>query len=936
MKNIMSAWTPNPEALNQIVQILSGTLASDTSTRVQATKALEKVKSELDFDNYLLHILAEGGQLEPQVRASAGLLIKNDLIKNWANKTTDLREHILQDIPKGLLDGQNLVRNITGNVITTLFSILGVSQWPNILPNLMQLATGDAGTTESQEGAMSTLVKICEDSAWLLDREYDGQRPLNYMVPRFIELTSSPSGRVRALALSCLNHILIIKSQSILVNLDQFMARLFSMATDPDPKVRIGLCIAFSSILDATPQQILPHLDGIIDYCLHSIGDNDEEVALQACEVLLSVASANISYDVLRPKLEQIIPVLLRNMVYSEMEVFIMEGQDEKDDEDVADRDEDIRPQAARSKEAHKVTKAKTNKELSVTQNGNSEDEDDEEEEDDEDDDLDLNPSWTLRKCSAASLDILASKFPHEVLKSSFPVIKERIVFEEWPTREAAILALGAIAEGCWEEATPQLPSMIPFLVERLKDPQPRVRQITCWTLARYSVWVCGEAVAGGSCANYFRPTFESIMDCALDTKKIVQQSACSALADFIENAEPDLLSQFIEPLLQHFQVYFHKYQRKNLIILYDTVQTFAEKIGEHICYNEAYIKMLLPPLIEKWQQLGDDDRDLWPLLECMSSVAAALGESFAPYAVPVYERAIRILSRCIEQDQLAHSDASFDAPEKDFVVTSIDLIDGLVQGLSNHFGELANSSSGSFLSGDTLMRLLMTCFDDPVDDVRQSAYALLGDLCIYIMEPFVLPHLHEVMVDIGVEIGNHIYDTNASTNNAIWALGELSLRISSENMNPYLDNFMKLLGPLLLDTSIDSTVLENTTIAIGRFGVNNAQQMGPYLERALASWCGYMKYLEENEEKETSFQGMCNIIAVNPQGINPTDVNGRNAVKAFIDCIGSYRNPGDNLASTFRILLQGFKNGLGDAGWQQVLSELEPSSVQLITARCL
>ncbi|VEU21516.1 DEKNAAC102307 [Brettanomyces naardenensis] len=928
----MSAWTPNPEALNQLVLILSGTLSSNTSDRLQATQALEKAALEPDFDNYLLHILVDGRQLEPQVRASGGLLIKNDLIKNWSSKTTELRNHILQDIPKGLLDSQSLVRNITGNVITSLFSILGVSNWPNILPNLMELATGAAGTTESQEGAMSALAKICEDSARVLDREYNGQRPLNFMVPRFIELSSSPRGRVRTLALSCLNQILIIKSQSILVNLDDFMARLFQLANDTDPTVRTGVCTAFASILDATPEKMLPHLDGIINYSLHCVNDDDDEVALQACEVLLSVASSELPAEVIRPKLEQMLPILLKNMVYSEMEVFLMEGQDENDDEDVEDRDEDIRPQGAHSKEAHKAgTKAKE-----ATGNGEDDrsDSDYDDDDDDDDDDLDLSPSWTLRKCSAASLDILASKFPLDVLKISLPVIKERIMSEEWPVREAAILALGAIAEGCWEEATPQLPSMIPFLVERLKDPQPRVRLIACWTLGRYSVWVCGEAAAGGACANYFRPTFESILECALDKKKVVQQSACSALADFIENAEPELLGQFIEPLLHHFQLYFSKYQRKNLIILYDTVQTFAEKVGEQIRCNENYIKMLLPPLIEKWQRLSDDDKDLWPLLECMSSVAAALGEAFAPYAVPVYERAVRILSQCIKQEQLANSDASFDAPEKDFVVTSIDLIDGLVQGLANHFEELANSTTESSLSGETLMSLLLTCFDDPVDDVRQSVYALLGDLCIYILEPFVLPHLHEVMVDIGVEITNQTYDSNASCNNAIWSLGELSLRVPSQTMNPYLDNFMKLLVPMLMDTNIDNTVLENTAITIGRFGIHNAQQMGPYLSQILSSWCSFMKFLEENDEKETAFQGMCNIIAANPSAINVTDVGGRNALKSFVDCIASYENPGESLGSAFHMLLQGFKNGLGDPSWESLLSELNPESTGLLSTR--
>ena len=39
----------------------------------------------------------------------------------------------------------------------------------------------------------------------------------------------------------------------------------------------------------------------------------------------------------------------------------------------------------------------------------------------------------------------------------------------------------------------------------------------------------------------------------------------------------------------------------------------------------QEYIEILMPPLIAKWNSLKDDDKDLFPLLECLSSVATAL-----------------------------------------------------------------------------------------------------------------------------------------------------------------------------------------------------------------------------------------------------------------------------------------------------------------------
>ncbi|KAH3670448.1 hypothetical protein OGAPHI_000963 [Ogataea philodendri] len=910
---MMSTWAPNAQILDQIVYILAGTLSSDANVRLQASDALEKARSQSEFDNYLLHILINGQALESQVRASAGLMLKNDLIRNLQSKSQDLKAHILQEIPKGLLDSQNLVRNITGNVITTLFSIFGVRQWPNILPNLMELASGAAGTTESQEGALSALAKICEDSARVLDREYDGQRPLNYMIPKFIELTGASNSKVRAYAIGCINHILLTKTQSMYIHLDEFMARLFNLATDDDPVVRTKVCTAFANILEERPDKLLPHLDGVINYCIHSMGDSSEETALEACEFLLGLATSDIPEPIVKTKLPVLMPVLLEKMVYSEMEVFIIENSDEQENENVEDKDDDIKPQMAKGKDAHKLS----NKNSAAAKG--AEDESDDE---DDEDDIDGSMEWNLRKCSAATMDILATNFPYEALEISLPIIKERISSPQWPVREASILALGAIAEGCLDQASPQLPSLIPFLVERLKDSETRVRQITCWTLGRYSSWVCSEALSGGSCANYFAPTFQSIMECALDTKKVVQESACSSLADFIDAAKPELLTPFVEPLLRHIQAYFKKYQRKNLIILYDTVQTFAERVGDQLCYKPEYIEMLLPPLIEKWQQLTDDDKDLWPLLECMSSVAAALGESFAPYAVPVYERAFRILVMCVEQVKLSTDDPGFEAPEKDFIVTSLDLIDGLVQGLNTHSAELIQQFDTNDVS---LMKLVILCFDDPTDDVRQSAYALLGDLAIFLLDPIVTSNLHQVMVCIGNEITNRTFDSTAACNNAVWALGEISMRLPGEVFKQYLVNFMNVLVPLLLSTDVEQTILDNASITIGRIGLNNAASMGSYVGQVLVTWCSFMKYLEENEEKETSFEGMCNIITANPTALNPHDVNGRLAIKHLIDCIAYYEAPSNRLGGMLHLLLTGFKNGLGEAGWNGLLAELDP-----------
>ena len=89
----------------------------------------------------------------------------------------------------------------------------------------------------------------------------------------------------------------------------------------------------------------------------------------------------------------------------------------------------------------------------------------------------------------------------------------------------------------------------------------------------------------------------------------------------FIENSDPELLETVLyTELLQSFDRCFQVYKKKNLIILYDAVSRLAEKVE----LEETGMQVLLPHLISKWQSLPDNDKELWPLLECLSCVAAS------------------------------------------------------------------------------------------------------------------------------------------------------------------------------------------------------------------------------------------------------------------------------------------------------------------------
>ena len=99
-----------------------------------------------------------------------------------------------------------------------------------------------------------------------------------------------------------------------------------------------------------------------------------------------------------------------------------------------------------------------------------------------------------------------------------------------------------------------------------------------------------------------------------LDNNKKVQEAGCSAFATLEEEAGAEL-NPYLEPILRNLVFAFTKYQQKNLLILYDAIGTLADSVADAL-NNPALTEVLMPPLIEKWQKLEDDNEDLIPLLE--------------------------------------------------------------------------------------------------------------------------------------------------------------------------------------------------------------------------------------------------------------------------------------------------------------------------------
>lgn len=121
-----------------------------------------------------------------------------------------------------------------------------------------------------------------------------------------------------------------------------------------------------------------------------------------------------------------------------------------------------------------------------------------------------------------------------------------------------------------------------------------------------------------------------------------------------------------------------------------------------------------------------------------------------------------------LEADRLhLESPERYERPNKDFVIVALDMLSGVVGGLRTSVESLVQSNQ------PPLLQLVCACVQDATHEVRQSAFAFLGDLaasCFPYVEPY-LPLLFDAI------FANLSSEHASACNNAVWALGEIALQ---------------------------------------------------------------------------------------------------------------------------------------------------------------
>ncbi|TPR10976.1 Adenylosuccinate synthetase family protein [Aspergillus niger] len=876
--------------------------------------AFLQATSSPDYVNYITYlfstpqaspVLGMDSQTYDMVRFAAAMNLKTKIHVAYNTIPQPCLTYIRSATLLGLRDENPHVRKSAGTIITELVQQAGLLAWPDVLQELLTLVENSSGDIPpmAQEAAMSALSKVCEDNRKILDRDYQGQCPLDVIIPKLLEFTSNQSSKVRSMALGTIHVFLPHRPKALIASMDLFLSQLFQLANDSSTDVRRTVCQTFAQLVDFSPEKLIPHMEGLVNYIImQQHNQEDPELALDAAEFWLVAGEQIKLQQPLAPHMSKIVPVLLQSMVYDEDEAIRLTG--EGDDAEDEDRQEDLKPQFAKSKSG------KLDMSKSGQANGNAapeeEDDDDLSEGEIEDSEFGDDPEdeWTLRKCSAAALDVFSNVYHDPIFEIILPYLKETLRHEQWPHREAAVLTLGAVADGCMDAVTPHLPELVPYLISLLNDAQPVVRQITCWCLGRYSEWA-SHLGDPSERARFFEPMMEGILRRMLDGNKKVQEAAASAFASLEEKSDANLIP-YCEPILRQFVQCFGRYKDRNMYILYDCVQTLAECVMGELAKPQL-VDILMPALIDRYNKVSDQSRELFPLLECLGYIAAAYGDAFSPFATPLFQRCIKIIYENLQEYMASVNNQAIDEPDKDFLVTSLDLLSAIIQAIDpQKSGELVANSQPRFFD------LLCFCMEDPNYEVRQSSYALLGDCAINIfpqLEPFIPNIMPTLIKQLDLD---QIRDDDRHTgfsvlNNACWSCGEIAVNEKAA-LAPYMEKLYQGLFIIINNEEIIDSVNENAAMALGRLGICCSDQLAARLNEYAGVFLKSMNKIEFTREKASAFLGFNQVVMKNPAAMESCLVDYFQAIAAFPTKSMNQEDYRD-IQTSFQQVLQGYKN---------------------------
>lgn len=133
-----------------------------------------------------------------------------------------------------------------------------------------------------------------------------------------------------------------------------------------------------------------------------------------------------------------------------------------------------------------------------------------------------------------------------------------------------------------------------------------------------------------------------------------------------------------------------------------------------------------------------------------------------------------------------------------------------------------------------------------------------------------------------------------------------------------WVPSLITRLIPILLHPKAPRSLHENAAVSIGRIGLMHPSIVAPHLNEFAQAWCQALHDIRDNEEKDSAFRGLCQLVQVNPGGIWKASVinfrgialpySSPQSLLWFCNAIVRWQSPSPGLNHAFQEILRGLK----------------------------
>ncbi len=178
---------------------------------------------------------------------------------------------------------------------------------------------------------------------------------------------------------------------------------------------------------------------------------------------------------------------------------------------------------------------------------------------------------------------------------------------------------------------------------------------------------------------------------------------------------------------------------------MFNTIGIMVENVGEGVGWG-FLPGMYIPPLLQLWNSTAinnPSDRTLLPLMECLGSSTVVCRLNYQPWVLETFKIAMSTIEACtiiiLHEDDLGDVDKEMMDP----IICSVDLINGLVEGLGPNFASLVNGSSRFGPTFPNVLQKIATSMAIPSQrpGSRKNVATTMGQLAM-VSRNFVAPNL--------------------------------------------------------------------------------------------------------------------------------------------------------------------------------------------------